>query len=72
MNFIFENVYIWFNISKEVKFYIVSFIFRDKDGKFLFMLNFSSYVDIYIVCNISDLFEEEEFYVIFLGSKKYI
>lgn len=72
MNSIPKNVHTWSNTSKEVNSYTVSLTLRDKDGKPLPTSNFSSYVDIYIARNTSDLPEEEEFHVIPLGSKKYI
>ena len=72
MNSIPKNVHTWSNTSKEVKSYSISLTLKDKDGKPLSTSNFSGYVDIYIARNASELPEEEEFYVIPLGDRKYI
>ena len=67
-----NNVRTWSNTSKEVNSYTVSLTLKDKDGRPLPTSNFSRYADIYIPRNASELPEEEEFYVIPLGDKKYI
>ena len=72
MNSIPKRVHTWSNTSKDVKSYTVGLTLKDKDGKPLPTSNFSSDVDIYIPRNASELPEEEEFYVIPLGDKKYI
>lgn len=72
MNSIPNNVHTWSNTSRQVNSFTVSLTLKDKNGKLLNTSNFSSYADIYIPRNASQLPEEEEFYVIPTGNKKYI